>query len=84
MRDLLNLLDNLITEAPLAQKTFYEKARLAWDSLPDDFVIFSRYSEDYKKMIHNAEIMAQRYKEIGCEDLCENIQKSIGEKLNEG
>jgi hypothetical protein len=28
MRDLLNLLDNLITEAPLAQKTFYEKARL--------------------------------------------------------
>ena len=28
MRDLLNLLDNLITEAELSQKTFYEKARL--------------------------------------------------------
>ena len=57
--------------------TFYEKARLVWDSLPDDFDIFSRYSEEYKKKIGSAEIMAQRYKEIGCEDLCENIQKSI-------
>lgn len=57
--------------------TFYEKARLVWDSLPDDFDIFSRYSEEYKKKISSAEIMAQRYKEIGCEDLCENIQKSI-------
>jgi hypothetical protein len=57
--------------------TFYEKARLIWDSLPDDFTIFSRYSEEYKQMIRSAEIMAQRYKEIGCDDLFENIQKSI-------
>lgn len=56
---------------------FFEKARLIWDNLPEDFSIFSKNDESYKEMIKEAENKALRYKNVGCHELSDNIEKSI-------
>jgi hypothetical protein len=56
---------------------FFEKARLVWDNLPEDFSIFSKNDESYKEMIKEAEIKALRYRNIGCRELSNNIEKSL-------
>ena len=66
--------DKKICEISLIK--FYEKAKITWDNLPDDFKVFSRFSEEYSKMILDAEIKAKRYKELGCDELYNDIISS--------
>lgn len=56
---------------------FYEKARLIWDNLPNDFSIFSKDDQSYKEMIQEAENKANRYEEVGCFELANNIKNSL-------
>lgn len=56
---------------------FYEKSRLIWDNLPNDFSIFSKDDQSYKEMIQEAENKANRYEEVGCFELANNIKKSL-------
>ena len=56
---------------------FYEKARLIWDNLPNDFSIFSKDDQSYKEMIQEAENKVNRYEEVGCFELANNIKKSL-------
>ena len=57
--------------------SFYEKAKIIWDNLPDDFSIFARHNNDYHKLINEAQIKANRYFDLGCEELAGNIMTSI-------
>lgn len=52
---------------------FYDKAKMIWDNTPEDFSMYHRYSEDYKYEICQAESMAKRYSDLGCDELCKNI-----------
>lgn len=56
---------------------FYDKARMIWDNLPNDFTIFSKNNDSYKQMIFEAELKAKRYKDLGCNELYLNICDSI-------
>lgn len=57
--------------------SFYEKASIFWDNSPEDFELYSRFSTKFKDQISAAEIKAQRYKDLGCQELFEDINKSI-------
>lgn len=58
---------------------FYEKAKIIWENLPEDFQIYTRNNTDYINLLSDAETKANRYKELGCFELYENIRKSIEE-----
>lgn len=57
--------------------SFYEKAKIIWDNLPNDFEMFARYNNNYEKLINEAQIKANRYLDLGCEELHDNILISI-------
>jgi hypothetical protein len=56
---------------------FYEKARLIWNNLPEDFSIFSKNDTSFEKIIADAESKADRYDSVGCYELSKNIRDSI-------
>jgi len=56
---------------------FYEKARVVWDNLPEDFSLFTKYSTKFDQILIDAEVKAKRYKELGCDELYKNIIDSV-------
>lgn len=58
---------------------FYEKAKIIWEKLPDDFQVYTRNNTGYIALLRDAEVKANRYKELGCYELYDNIKKSIEE-----
>lgn len=56
---------------------FYERANVIWDNTPNDFSMYTRYSLDFEKVLLDAESKANRYKQLGCTDLYDNIISSI-------
>lgn len=59
--------------------SFYDKAKIIWDNLPIDFDMFARHRNDYNELITEAQIKADRYLNLGCEELCEHIIASINQ-----
>ena len=57
----------------------YKKGDEVWNSLPENFDKFLRFDSAYQDQIEQAERKAQRYLQLGCESLYEEIKKSIVE-----
>lgn len=58
-------------------QSFYKKNDEFWNLQPDSFKKFIRFSLPYNEDIEIAEKKLQRYKELGCVSLCEEIESSI-------
>jgi hypothetical protein len=58
-------------------QSVYKKGEDAWSVQPDSFKKFLRFDTAYEDDIAIAEKKSQRYKELGCLSLSDEIQKSI-------
>jgi len=55
----------------------YKKGKEIWDNQPNSFFSFLRFDKSYENDIKIAEKKLNRYKELGCTSLANEIQKSI-------
>jgi hypothetical protein len=58
-------------------QSFYDKGEDAWSGHSDSFLKFVRFDTSYKDDIALAKKKVEKYKEIGCISLAEEVQKSI-------
>ena len=57
--------------------SFFKKGDEIWVSQPNSFQNFIRYNTSYQEEINIAERKAQRYHNLGCKGLADNIQEAI-------
>ena len=58
-------------------KSFYKKGEEFWKFQPFDFSFFLRFNSTYEKELIAAERKADRYKELGCTSLFNEIKRAI-------
>ncbi len=56
---------------------FFRKGPEAWRSMPANFVMYTRYSTSHLQEVKKAEKKIVRYKELGCDQMCEQIEEAI-------
>jgi len=55
----------------------YKRGRTVWDGLPSDFNLYIRNSEFESNELEKYEKQVQRFKDLGCKSMSEEIQKYI-------
>lgn len=55
----------------------YKKGEDFWNAQPDNFQRFVRFDVAYQEELKKAERKVQRYEELGCKSLAEEVKKSV-------
>jgi hypothetical protein len=62
---------------PIDLSNAYKKGQAIWESQPDNFDLFVRNTNLHKEEIEKYRKQADRFKQLGCESMCQEIMKSI-------